>query len=69
MKITQSQLSGKFSISNLTESDMVALYHVATEPMKSKIALALIESTDEDECENEYGYGATEFWRNVGIEV
>ena len=69
MRVTQTQRSEKFTISNITESEMVSLYHQVNEPLKSKIAQSLIESRDDEECIDEYGYDSETFWKNVGVEM
>ena len=69
MKVTQCQKSQKFSLSGLTQSDMIALYHEVSHTLKTKIAQALIESTDADQCLDEFNCTPEEFWKNVGIEL
>ena len=69
MKVSQLQKSGKFSISNITESELIDLYHQSDNSLKSKIGKVLIESKSEEECKEEFDCTPQEFWANVGIEV
>ena len=69
MKVSQLQKSGKFSISNITESEMIALYHQSDDSLKSKIGKVLIESKSEEEYRDEFDCTPQEFWANVGVEV
>ena len=70
MKITQTQKSKKFTISNITDSEMIKLYlHSDNVKFRQAIAKALIESTDEEAIQTEYGYGVTEYFQNVGVSI
>ena len=69
MKLTRCQKSEKFSISGLTETEMIELYYEVGYSLKTKIARILIESTDDDQCLDEYGCNPEEFWKRVGIEI
>ena len=69
MKLTRCQKSKKFSISGLTETEMIELYGEVGYDLKIKIARILIESTDEDQCFEEYGCNPEDFWKRVGIEL
>lgn len=69
MKLTKSQQSGKFSMSGITETEMIELYGEVGYSLKTEIARILIESTNEDECFEEYGCNPEDFWKRVGIEL
>lgn len=69
MKISQLQKSGKFSISNITESELIDLYHQSDNSLKSKIGKVLIESKSVEEYRDEFNSTPEEFWLNIGVEV
>jgi len=56
-----------FTIANVTENDLITLFHnlPAHSKLREQCYQALLDSTDEDETQAEYGYGKVEFWDNA----
>lgn len=67
MRITQNQASQKFTISNLTESELIELYHCVDDKMRRSIYNALLEAQDEQQIMDEYGLTVEEYLANVGV--
>lgn len=71
MHITQSQKSGKHSISNLTDSDLIMLHQSLlnkgydAQKLADKIEQHLIDCQDEDKILDEYGYSVEEYVRRI----
>jgi hypothetical protein len=64
MRVTNSK--GKFTISMLTDSDLISLYNATgDETLRNKIYQVLLESKSEEEILDEFECTPEEFWRNA----
>ena len=64
MRVTNS--NGKFSISMLTDSDLISLHNATGDKtLRNKIYQVLLESRDEEEILNEFECTPEEFWANA----
>jgi hypothetical protein len=64
MRVTNSK--GKFTISMLTSSDLISLYHASgDERLRDKIHQVLLESKSEEEIFDEFECTPEVFWANA----
>ena len=59
--------SKHFTISNVSEDDLMDLIHNLPKghKLRDQCWQALLDNTDEDKIQAEYGYGKIEFWANA----
>jgi len=69
MNITPSQRTGKFTISGLTDTELMEIANAfpSYHDLVAKIKQSLYDSTDSDEIMDEYGLTVEEYWKNAGL--